>query len=200
MTNIKTLFGLSVGERVKYIANDEKDYDVNLHNSEGTIMDINHKTAEFHVKLNDRDINYAFYRYELLRIGESLDDKPFKGILLKTKEMSIGEVRNYLINYHFFTEGEDFSITENKGVREVFLHSEKYSQLINDLITLKVITEIVSEDKVEYDIKRKLRSEIVHGECLTLFFEQSGWTFRTQVGHLLMYESVLKHYGVDLNV
>lgn len=201
MTRVKTLFGLSVGERVKYIANNDRDFDSNIHNAEGVIVDINYKTAEFYVELKKQHIcNYAFSRYELLRIGESLDNTPFNDILLKTNKMSIGEMRNYLVNYHSFIEGKDFSITVKEDIREVFLSSPKYSQLISDLISFKDVTEKMLGDKLVTDIKDKLRSEIIHGECITLFFKQSGWTIRTQVGYPLLGESVLKYYGVDLNV
>lgn len=201
MTKEKTLFGLSVGERVKYIANNDYDYDPIIHNAKGTIMDIYYPTGEYYVKLDNQSVcNYAFLRYELLRDGENLDDTPFDGVLLKTMEMSIGEVRNYLVDYHSFIEGRDFSVTEKKDMKEVFLHPKKYSQLISDLISLKEVTEKMIEDKIFIDIKDKLRSEIIHGECVTLFFKQAGWTFRTQVSYPVLYESVLAHYGVDIDV
>lgn len=195
---LEELYGLKIGDEVKYIGNDENAYNSDIFNKTGIVKNILPKTGEFYVSLDEIHYNVSFQRVDLLLLSESLREKvEFEGQLTETNFMTLPEMKEYLNKYHEFIEGKDFSITEQNGKKEVMLRNDKYAALIKDLFSIEKVSKELT-GKSSRDFKHSMLPEITSDGTVSLIFKASDWTFRTHVMPFSIQYSLLLSFDVDI--
>lgn len=197
-TKVEELYGLKIGDKVKYIGNEEKYYNKIFFNKEGVVTKIIPPTGEFHVKFPDVQYEVSFQRNDLLLLdGNENKEVDFEGQLTEVNELSLPEMRSYLKKYHDLQEGKDFSLTDRDGKKEVMLTNEKYVTVLKDLFSLEKVSKELA-DKSLNDFKHTMLPEINENCSVSLTFKIANWTFRTHLTPWSIQYALLAQYGLDL--
>ncbi|MNC23613.1 hypothetical protein D3C81_1327590 [compost metagenome] len=200
-TSVQQLYGLKVGDSVQYIG-DETRHVKDIIYKIGPIVEIEPRGGQFYVKFNDIAYNVSFARQDLLLLeNKQQEEIDFNGILVDREDLTIDEMRSYLLKYHGFTEGLDFAVTlreiNNETYKEVFLTHPSYVKLMKDLFSFQKAREVLTGENVK-DFKNTFRTTILEGSAISASFKISSWTFRTHVlgWHVQKYLAMV--FGVDL--
>lgn len=197
-TNVDSLYGLKIGDKVQYIANNEKDYNKLVFNKIGEVKKIVAATGEFIVGFDDLHFDVSFQRPGLLLLDESNKEiVEFNGVLTETTTLNSSEIRGYLTKYHDFVEGSDFSVSTRDDVNEIMLLNDKFASMIKDLIDIqKVNREFLGT--ASKDFKHTIKPAILYGEAVSVSFKIANWTFRTHLTPWTVQHSFLLNYNINL--
>jgi hypothetical protein len=197
LETVEEMFGVKVGDTVKYVANNEKDYPKSLFDKEGQVTRIIPKTGEFHVKIEGVHYEVSFGRTDIVNLSApEIEEIAFEGRLTETPSMSMGEMKSYLKHYHDFSEYYDFSLVEINGKKEVNLKNEAYAKLVEELFALEKVDAALAESTSK-DFKGTMGIEI-KDSSVTSRFRASDWTFRTHLAPWTIQSSFFAQFGIDL--
>lgn len=203
------LYGLRIGDRVRYIGSDTRSARSVFLNRIGTVDKIIPPMGQFQVAFDDREVAYvsvSCHRYELsLLINEERDDTEFEGRLITVKTMTIGQLCSYLNRYHGLTEGKDFAVTERDRTREVFLSNDAYCRLIDHLTTLDEVGQIVSDtdyesfdERFDQTLINTLELGVTPEGAVFSRFKTAGWVFKTHLTPWTIQKTFLRDHGFNL--
>ncbi|AEO93648.1 gp389 [Bacillus phage G] len=194
---VEELYGLKVGDRVKYVENDIKVFGETYFNKEGVLTNIIPQTGEFRVRIDGRHFDVSFQRYSLILLDDS-DRKEikFEKQLLEVNSLSLGEMKNYLRMHHDLKEGVDYSISERDGKNEVILKNEKYALLLKDLVSVENVSRELT-GKSNGKFKSTIMPSISQNQAYSLSFKVANWEFGTHLTPWGIQYFVLSHYGFN---
>ncbi|MNJ90440.1 hypothetical protein D3C87_80370 [compost metagenome] len=193
--NVDSLYGIKVGDLVRYVANDSDKYDSSVFNLCGKVIKIVAETGEFVVQSVDLTFPVSFQRVGLSLITNNDKEKiDFSGTLFDEKDLTLEEMIAYLSKYHNLIEGKDFGIYEQGEIREVILTNENYCSLIKDIISLQKVNRelgLSSSKNIAYSMKRNI------GDASSLSFKLSNWVFKTHITPVAIQHAFLFMNGID---
>lgn len=194
---VSSLYGLKVGDHIKYVANNKEHFDPLIFNLEGQIENIKPFTGEFIVRSKQTPFMVSFSRTDLLLLGVTRDKNvDFHGIIFDTPSLSLNEMYSYLTKYHDLNEGIDFSLSYRDEKKEVHLTNTSYASLVKDLITMRKVNKEIGE-KNHRDFKHTMKTEVIN-DAISLRFKLSDWTFRTHLTPWGLQQSFFIQHDLDM--